>query len=72
MLIIDTRNVNSSPKLRVAGVLKKITIIRQRTKKMMEKAVNTSQDLYMIINAKFDLIIRLAFWSGCLITLPNI
>jgi len=39
---------------------------------MMEKAVNTSQDLYMIINAKFDLIIRLAFWSGCLITLPNI
>ncbi|MZP66155.1 MAG: hypothetical protein GT597_08390 [Bacteroidales bacterium] len=63
MLIIDTRNVNSSPKLRVAGVLKKITIIRQRTKKMMEKTVNTSQDLYMAegIGTYFQILQQAAF-----------
>ncbi len=47
MLIIDTRKVNSSPKLRVTGVLKKITIIRQTMKKMIQKTVNVNHDLYM-------------------------
>jgi len=40
-------------------------------KKMTEKTVNTSQNLYKIINVKFDLIRRLVFRSSCLITLIN-
>jgi hypothetical protein len=46
-VVVATSNVNSSPKLRVTVLLKKITIIRQRMKKMIQKTVNVNQDLYM-------------------------